>query len=461
MPATRPNIVFVVPDEYRQQAMGCMNADPVLTPNLDQFAAEGVVFTHAISNRPVCSPYRAMLFSGKYPHANGVLTNCNSGTAEDGIYLKETERCLTDVLHDAGYSQGYIGKLHLDAPTEEDATYGEGRRGDGRVWDAYTPPGPRRHGIDFWYSYGCCDRHFDPHYWVNDAKIDERVDPKEWSVKHETDVAVRYIHNEDGACRDAGKPFCLFVAYNPPHMPFGQVPEKYVKLYEGKTDRDLLTRPNVGFEGKGKAALNDAKNYFAAVTGIDEQFGRILAALREEGLEEDTIVIFTSDHGDMMGSQDLMHKSYWYDESMLVPFLARWPKKFTPRRDDLLISVPELLPTLLGLCGLDEEIPEGVEGFNLARAFLGEPGERPDSALYLDTDHEHPEQGRRGVRTHRYMFVVERKGGDEERIILHDCLEDPYQMRNVAAERPEDVADMRAELQAWLVQTNDPWAGTV
>jgi arylsulfatase A-like enzyme len=461
MPAPRPNIVFVVPDEFRQQAMGCMDADPVLTPNLDRFATEGIAFTHAVSNRPVCSPYRGMLFTGKYPHRNGVLTNCNSATAPYGIQLRQTDRCLTDVLHDAGYSQGYIGKLHLDSPTEEDAAYGEGRRGDGKVWDAYTPPGPRRHGIDFWHSYGCCDRHFDPHYWVNDARIDQAIEPKEWSVKHETDVAVSYIRNADGTYRDPERPFCLFVAYNPPHMPFHQVPEKYVKLYEGKTERDLLTRPNVAFDGKGAEALKHAKNYFAAVSGIDEQFGRILDALRQEGLEDDTIVIFTSDHGEMMGSQDLMHKSYWYDESFLVPFLARWPGRLQPRRDDLLISVPDLLPTLLGLCDLDQEIPDDVEGLNLARAFLGEDVERPDSALYLDTDHLHPERGRRGVRTHRYMLAIERLAEGEENVVLHDCQEDPYQLRNIAAERPEVVAELRAELDAWLVQTGDPWAGTV
>ena len=151
-----PNLVFVFPDEYRKQAMGFMNEDPVITPNLDAFAKESLVLTQALSNRPVCSPYRAMLFSGKYPHGNGVLTNCNSRTVQFENYLKDTERCFSDVLHDLGYCQGYLGKLHLDPPNEK-YEYTEGPRGDGTIWDAYTPPGPRRHGFDFWYSYGCCD----------------------------------------------------------------------------------------------------------------------------------------------------------------------------------------------------------------------------------------------------------------------------------------------------------------
>ena len=208
----RPNLVFAFPDEYRRQAMGFRNEDPVITPNLDRFAAESLVFTQAVSSRPVCSPYRAMLFTGKYPHANGVLSNCNSSTVQYENFLKASERCISDVLHDAGYSQGYIGKLHLDPPLEQ-YEFTEGRRRDGRIWDAYTPPGPRRHGFDFWHSYGCCDRHLSPHYWHGDVRIDERTDVKEWSVKHETDVAVDYIRNRDGKQRDADRPFSLFISY--------------------------------------------------------------------------------------------------------------------------------------------------------------------------------------------------------------------------------------------------------
>ena len=144
----QPNLVFVFPDEYRSQAVGAANQDPVITPNLDAFAKESLVFTDAISNRPVCSPYRAMLFSGKYPHKNGVYGNVNSSTVQYENYLSEDERCFSDVLHDAGYAQGYIGKLHLDPPNDA-AHFTEGPRGDGRVWDSYTPPGPRRHGFDF------------------------------------------------------------------------------------------------------------------------------------------------------------------------------------------------------------------------------------------------------------------------------------------------------------------------
>ena len=451
----QPNLVFVFPDEYRSQAVGAANQDPVITPNLDAFAKESLVFTDAISNRPVCSPYRAMLFSGKYPHKNGVYGNVNSSTVQYENYLKEDERCFSDVLRDAGYSQGYIGKLHLDPPNDA-AHFTEGPRGDGRVWDSYTPPGPRRHGFDFWHSYGCCDWHNQPHYWHGDARIDQRIEVHEWSTKHETDVAVDYIENKAG-WRDPDKPFSLFVSYNPPHMPFNQVPQEYVDRYGDATHEDLLLRPNVPKDDRGDRARQDVKNYFAMVTGVDEAFGRILAALKAEGLKENTIVVFTSDHGEMMGSHGLMGKSVWYEESMVIPLMIRWPEKIKPGTDDLLIGTADLTASLLALTGQADQIPLGMQGNNYAPAFLGETIERPTSALYIESVPSWPEGGKRGVRTHQHTYVVERSkdGGDRE--ILHDNQADPYQMVNVADDQREVAERLCVEMHGWLRETEDPW----
>jgi len=453
----QPNLLYVFPDELRQHAVGCMGQDPVITPNLDAFAKEGIALTHAVSNRPVCSPYRAMLLTGMYPHSNGVLTNCNSNTVQYQNHLRATDRCLTDVLHDNGYSQGYIGKWHLDPPSEQHH-FTEGPREDGIVWDSFTTP-DRRHGIDFWYSYGCCDRHFNPHYWPTGATIRERCDVEEWSVKHETDVALDYIRNREGRHRDPDRPFALIVSHNPPHMPFEQVPKEYVEKYGDATSEDLLTRPNVDFDGEhgGKVAHEHGKNYFAAVTGVDDQFGRLMQCLDEEGLKDDTIVVFTSDHGEMMGSQGRYGKSIWYDESLLVPFLIRWPGHIAPGTDDLLLSTPDLMPTLLSMMGMGDWIPDTVQGTDLSGAFLGHDVDRPASALYLETGPEYPEGGLRGVKTHRFTFVIRREKGHSDQYILHDNREDPYQLRNVADEQPEVVLELKQVLHGWLERTADPW----
>ncbi|MGN6674845.1 MAG: sulfatase family protein [Thermomicrobiales bacterium] len=457
MMANRPNLVFVFPDEFRLHALGCLGQDPTLTPNLDRFAAEGLLLTQCVSNYPVCSPYRAMLLTGKYPHANGVLGNCNSETAQYGAFLSETEVCLSDVLHAAGYSCGYIGKWHLDPPSEQ-VEFTEGPRKNGVVWDSYTPPGPRRHGFDFWYSYGCCDWHFQPHYWTGDAPIEARIDVRAWSARHETDVAIAYLRNEGGAYRDPDQPCALIVSHNPPHMPFDQVPAEYVARYGDRTSADLLNRPNVDYDGAGgEVARKHGKNYFAAVTGVDEQFGRLLRAIEDEGLRENTIVVFTSDHGEMMGSHGLYGKNVWYDESLLVPFIIRWPDHIAPGHDDLLLGTPDLLPTFLALLGLGGRLPAGVQGRDLSAALLGRDGERPTSALYLYLHPDWPAGGRRGLRTQRYTFVIEREREQPEQIRLYDNLADPYQCRDIAADQPALVDELTREITDWLAQTGDPW----
>ncbi len=447
----------------RKHAIGFEGEDPVVTPNLDSFAKESVILTHATSTSPVCSPYRAMLFTGKYPHGNGVLVNVNSLSSPRGNFLKDGERCFSDVLKDEGYSQGYIGKLHLHAPDPNPPyDYGQGPLAGGVVWDAWTPPGPGRHGFDFWYSYGTANNHLAPHYWTGDGDAkSSRVDIDEWSVKHETDVAIRYIENEDGSYRDEAKPFSLFVSHNPPHSPYDKVPPEYLEYYDDRTNEELLNRSNVRFEGRGKEAREHAKNYFAAVTGIDEQFARILETLERRGLKDNTIVVFTSDHGEMMGSHGLMEKSVWYGESLRVPFIVRWPACLKPRKDDLLIGSADIYPTLLGLMGFAESIPAACEGSNYAETIATGSGPRPESAFYLCMP-SRPEPpidavDRRGVFTHAYTFAVEYGPQARPLLYLFDDREDPYQLRNIASDRPEVVRRMKAEFHAWLRRTNDPW----
>jgi arylsulfatase A-like enzyme len=286
--------------------------------------------------------------------------------------------------------------------------------------------------------------------------VDERIDVHGWSVAHETDVAVDYITNAGGRLRDPERPFALFVAFNPPHTPFDQVPPEYLEPYAGASPQELLNRPNFCGEGRGVQAVQHVRNYFAAVTGIDQQIGRILAALDQEGLSEDTIVIFTSDHGEMMGSHGLMHKDVWYDESLLVPFIVRWPKGIEAGRDDLLLSVPDLMPTLLSLMGEGDRTPDQVQGSDYSGALLGQTMQRPHAALYMMVDPAFPHLGNRGLRTHEYTYVVQRQEG-EERVWLFNNLVDPYQMENVAESQPAAAQALGDELRTWLERNGDPW----
>jgi arylsulfatase A-like enzyme len=430
-----------------------MKQDPVQTPNLDAFSRQSLVLTHAISNAPVCSPYRAMLMSGRYPLSNGVVRNCTATENSSAPGLRAADTCFPDVLHRDGYSLGYIGKWHLDTPH---APFVDTSNNKGPVkWNEWTPP-ERRHGFDFWNAYGTYDNHSAPQYWETNAPRDRRTTAPKWGPEYETDLAIRYLKNEGGRFRQPDRPFALFLAHNPPHSDYHQVPARYVERYAGKTWRELANRPN--FDGASdtevmRSCKKDLPYYFAQITGVDDQFGRLLRALDEANLAEDTIVVFTSDHGNCIGSHNEISKNNPFDEALRVPFLIRWPGVIPARHDNLLLSVPDIMPTMLGLLGSPRtEIPPDVQGTDYATLFRGGSQTRPTSALYFQHD-----RNERGVRTERYTLSMTGQGKAPD-TMLFDNETDPYQLSNLADKRSDLIRQLlNDELQPWLRRTHDPW----
>lgn len=454
----RPNLVIVFPDQMRGHALGFLNEDPVVTPNLDRFAQESLVLPQAVSNYPVCSPFRGMLMTGMYSHSNKVIANCTDKSERYGSELQKSDICWSDVLKDNGYSLGYIGKWHLDSPRKP---YIDCRNNKGDTkWNEWCSP-DRRHGFDYWYSYGTYDMHMNPMYWSSDAGRNEFHFVNQWGPEHEADKAIDFIGNKDGKFRNSDHPFALVVSMNPPHTPYNQFPKKYLNRYEGISDENLLVRPNVDKSGKtkmSKHALSHTRNYFANVTGVDDQFGRILNALDDAGLKDDTIVLFTSDHGNCVGTHNRETKNNQFEESMRIPFLVRWPGKIKARHDDLLISVPDIYPTLLDMMGLKDKLPETLEGESLADVFLTGEGKRPSSQLYLKIRYDNAAYGRRGVRTHRHKLVMKILPEGATETELYDLAKDPYEMSNIAAGNRDVVAQLiEDELKPWLRHTKDPW----
>jgi len=453
-----PNLVLVFPDQMRGQALGFLGEDPVVTPHLDRFAQESLVLPQAVSNYPVCSPFRAMLMTGTYPHTNKVLSNCTSRTEPVGCELQRTDRCWSDLLKDQGYSLGYIGKWHLDSPR---APYINCKNNRGTMkWNEWCTPA-RRHGFDFWYAYGTYDYHMNPMYWDTTAPRGGFRFAQQWGPEHEADLAINYIKNTGEQYRRPDQPFALVVSMNPPHTPYIQFPPRYLEAYAHKSAKDLLVRPNVDTSGKtkmSKLALAQTKNYFANVTGVDEQFGRILTALDEANLTEDTIVLFTSDHGNCLGTHNQPTKNNIYEESMRIPFIIRWPGHIRPRQDDLLVSVPDIYPTLMELMGHGRKIPSTVQGTSHAGLFLSGAGRRPTAQLYLKIPFDQPSDGLRGIRTHQYKLIVTALAQKPLQYQLFDLESDPYEMANMAAQRPALVQRLiKQELYPRLKQTNDPW----
>lgn len=476
-PRRAPNLLYIFPDQFRREAMGFWakesyrdalrtRSDPVVTPTLDKLADESLVFTQAVSTCPVCSPHRAMLISGLYPWANGVVNNCHQ-TRTDG--LKHEITCMTDVLAGAGYETAWVGKTHWernDPVFDQGGNYVGSTTAPGghhmNAYDTYIPPGSGRHGSDYWFQ--CVkDVHWDPRVYSSDpSRIDGKEDgeqhrPREYSPRLEAEVMIDYLKNTHGA-RDPSKPFCAFWSPNPPHSPYDSEkdcdPVAWREHYRDRSPQELLVRENA-VEGESRPkAEKRAPFYFANVTGVDTQIGRVLEALEASGQADNTIVIFTSDHGEMMGSQDKFGKLVIYEEAFCVPYLIRFPGHIRHRLEDLMFATVDIMPTVLGLMGLGDRIPSTVAGRDFSRELLSGDWDneaKPRSALFLGYGNRF-----KGVRTDRYSFQIDEAGEQ----LLWDNVRDPYQMNPISIDDLEgSEADfLLSELGYWLKESGDPWA---
>lgn len=455
----KPNLIYVFADQWRAEAAGFMKEDQVKTPNMDGFAAEGACFVNAYSTFPLCSPHRASLLTGKYPFSCGVWTNCKTGL-EEIVMLRPQEICISDVLKAHGYHTGYIGKWHLDAPEQN---FVREPVSGARDWDAYTPPGERRHGFDYWLSYGTYDVHLDPHYWSDSP---EWIRPGKWSVEFETDKALEYLEGRE----DQEQPFALFVSYNPPHLPYELVPDRY---YDQVKDLEIKWRENVPEAMRTEEMAVTTRRYFAAVQGIDHEFGRILAFLKDHGLEENTVVVLSADHGDMMGSQGLMGKNVWYQEALHIPLVIRQKGRILPGRQEGIFASPDHMPTLLDL--LDLPIPETCQGHSHVKEILygdsrqpqdmficGYPGGAVGVAKFQSRGLSHKAYGWRGIRTSRYTFIVDNTCEPDgiQTQYLYDHDEDPYELspRIIDADCREPlILEFRTKLRHYLDLQKDPF----
>ena len=423
MPQTnRPNVLFVFADQWRAQATGYAGDPNVRTPHLDALAARSVNFSMAISSCPVCSPARASYLTGQWPLTHGVFLN--------DVYLKPNPDSLAHCFARAGYETAYIGKWHVD---------GHGSR------SGYIPP-DRRQGFEHFKGLEC-SHDYRHSYLYEDDDPTARL----WSgydAFDQTNDACRFIH----ARAESEKPWLMALSWGPPHgpCPNGQqnAPEPHRRLYDPQR---FELRPNVP-EDRRERLRGTLHNYYAHCTALDECIARLISALEESGQERYTIVLFTSDHGDMLASHGHGDKQRPWDESIRVPFLIYWPGGLGEqgRTCDGLIDCADVLPTLLGLAGL--EIPRRVEGRDFSAYVRGE-GEDPSGGEGLLQcpapfgNFNRPQHGGReyrGIRTHRYTYVRDLEGP----WLLYDNQADPYQMDN----RVDDpaMADIRRDLDARL-----------
>lgn len=453
----QPNLLIIIADQWRGQAVGFEGKEPVKTPHIDKFAKESLILDQMVSNYPVCSPARAMLMTGKYPIKNKVYSNVNSSSAPFGIELQKDAVCWSDILKANGYSNGYIGKWHLDSPYKP---YIPTSNNIGDVaWNEWASP-DRRHGFDYWYAYGTYDEHNKPMYWDTNAARDDFHYVNQWGPIHEADKALAFMKNEGGKLRKSDSPFSLVVSMNPPHSQYETVPENYYNLYKDVPLDSLIKDANIPPAGtkSGDQYRHDIRYYYANITGVDEQIGRIIQGLKDQKLDDNTIVLITADHGNCLGKHDEVSKNNIYEESLRIPFILYWKGHIMARKDNQFLgSIPDIYPSLLELMGLKNKTPKDLDGTSYAQYFLNGKGPVPSEQFILGaiiSNDARINSGFRGIRTKDYKLAYVKKKQKGE-FVLYDLKADPFEMKNIYKPDNKMVKKLKPVLEHWLQKTND------
>ncbi len=419
----KPNIIFVFADQMRSHVLGCYGNKQVKTKNLIQMAKEGAIFDNAISIWPVCSPFRAMLLTGLYPMSNGTVSN------DTPIY--DDLPTIAKICKKNGYETGYIGKWHLEANR-----------------NPFVPKN-RRQGFDYWAVRNCSHKYFNSFYC---GDTPEEIDLPGYETVAQTGLALKYIE------KNKERPFCLFMSWGPPHNPY-KAPEEYhakyppdkIKFRKNVEERDIvdgllkadkseLNKKNSNKRKRWRKQLDSNESlkkmisgYYAQTEVLDECMGRIINKVDQSGLKENTIIVFSSDHGDMLGSHRMALKQMPLEESISIPFIVRYPGTI-PRgtKTDALLGTIDMMPTLLGLAGLP--LPPGLDGKDISQAAKGKgPGPRKDLYIMKLVPGGGPYAANgitewRGVRTKEYTYARLLKSGPW---ILYNNKKDPFQMNNL------------------------------
>ena len=445
MTSTQPNLIYVFADQLRYQSLGYAGDTRAKTPNIDQLAQSSMNFAQCVSGSPMCAPYRASLFTGKYSSSTGMVIN--------ELRMNPNHRAFGHVLHDNNYDTYYIGKWHLWANEL-------GNHHDTK--NSYTPPGPHRLGFDgYWATYGFHHTYWNQYYHENSP---EKIVIEGYEPDGQTDLAIQKL--ELAVTQD--KPFALFLSLGTPHDPWdaGNVPVEYLDMC---ADVDFELPPNYKPENdphadawarlsqEQRSELTEwMRVYYAMTANLDWNIGRLVEAVDEMGLFDNTIFVFTSDHGEMFGAQGRRAKNIFYEEAVRVPFLIRWDGQIkSDTVSDAPLNTPDIMPTLLSAMNLD--IPDEAEGHDFSPAFTEDSEDDPDFAFMqgmgataiFEDGHEW-----RALRNKQFTYAIYL---DDKSEYLFDNVNDPLQTINLVNDSAyqEKLVDFRKLLQSKMDALND------
>ncbi|HXE10877.1 MAG TPA: sulfatase-like hydrolase/transferase [Bryobacteraceae bacterium] len=460
-----PNVLWICVDQCRYDTIEGLNNPYIHTPNLRRLMAEGVAFTNYAVQCPICSPSRAAFLTGRYPHTTGLRGN--------GQRIRPSERLVTKILADAGYACGLAGKLHL-SPCE-------GGRIEDRIDDGYgffqwshdlSDQWPTANMWRVWLrEQGVTWPVPPPHTPVWGVPIDSKYTQTEWCA----DKAIQFIQQERGY-----SPWLMSVNIFQPHSPFLPT-EEYLNRYDPAQmplpkyrEGELATKSSYartdhraayGGRSLSFADTDDLTHrritaaYFAMIEQADHAVGRMLDALQKTGQDQNTIVIYSSDHGEMLGDHGIYLKGpYFYEPLIRVPLIIRWPKGYKAGlKVDALVEEVDLAPTLLEAAGIP--IPFRMQGRPLTNLLKGETSTHRGSIyseFYNSNFQYSPPPWATMVRTERYkLSVYHSLGGWGE---LYDLKKDPSEFDNLWDNR--SAGNIKAEMQALMIarmsETVDP-----
>jgi arylsulfatase A-like enzyme len=447
---SQPNVLFLYSDQHRYDSLGGNGHPVVRTPTLDALAAEGANFSHTFTPTPICVPARCCLLTGAWPWRHGTINNFDSECYKP---LDESLPMVPALLRRAGYFTAHVGRWHVKPKSSADQeSFGfETAVPDWRYnsWrqEQGLPPRPRPENF---YLGG----------------VDPHITPEQSFLAWEADRTIEMLRTAAAGNR----PFHIEWHTLAPHLP-NILPEPYASMYPPETippwpgfADSLAGKPYIQAQQQRTWKLDGwtwerwapvVARYLGSISLYDAQIARVLTALDELGLAENTIVIYTSDHGDMCGSHGMIDKHHiMYDDVVRVPMIVRFPGRAPAGGacDEFLINSLDLPATFLELAGVDR--PESFAGRSILAAVDGrDPAPRQDVyATYSGNQFSSCTQ--RMVRSRRWKYVWNAAGEDE----LYDLDNDPGELTNLAtaSEHASQLKRLRHRLVEWMEQVEDP-----
>lgn len=395
----KPNVLWIFSDQHRSNALSYAGDKNINTPNFDALAQEGIRFTRAYSNCPLCAPFRATLYTGKYIHSHGVVSL--------DIPLIRQHKVLPEILQENGYYTSHMGKWHLCG----------GAAPDPYVSEYFRP------GWDEWLGWENSNAPFDTYYSTS-QKRNRRYKLEGYQTDGLTDLTIEWLKR----CPKE-KPWFHVISLEPPHPP-NEAPEKYMEMFRCK---ELELQPNVPQDHPNlDSYIEDLRGYYAQIQNLDDNIGKIISTLRETNQLDNTIIFYFSDHGDLMGSHGMNGKSRPEEESINIPLIIKGPSSILPSGivSDALISSVDFAPTLLGMLGF--EVPAFMEGTDLSRTLFDINSKGAESVIIQHNQVFYkitPEKRFRTIITEEWKYSYFPATGQK---MLYRLKDDPYEMDNLA-----------------------------